>query len=278
MYTHALAGAFLLLYGASAGAQQFGSELSQRIGIDTAATPMLSRQQAVEQALAHNPQLGAVREQIAQARDRVTEATALPDAEFGASIEDESGVLRPGNAGTKNIGLGLTIPFPTKLYLRGKVAGTDVDAVRFSYAQARQAIASQTVQAYDALLVVQRHGDNLREAKQLADDFLQKTQARFNAGTTARLDVIKARVEVAQAENDLIANERDVANARAALNRLLGRTLGATVEANDSLAVPAALPALEPLEQRALAGRPEVRSLVAERAGAKAATSLAGEY
>ena len=279
MYAHVLAVAFVLSWGAPAPAQQ----------ADTGQTPpsargsgagvlVLSRVEAVDSALAHNPQLRASREQIAEARARVTQATALPDPELGLSMEGESRVFTPSATGTKEVGLGVTIPFPTKLYLAGKVAGTDVDAATLSYSQSRQLIASQTVQSYDALLVALRHGDNLREAKRLADDFLQKTQARYNAGTAAGIDVIKAKVEVSRAENDLIANERDVANARAALNRLIGRVLGAPVEPADTLTVPAPIPPIDELEQRALARRPEIRSMAAARRGAKAATSLAGEY
>jgi outer membrane protein TolC len=39
-----------------------------------------------------------------------------------------------------------------------------------------------------------RHRSDLRESRSLAEDFLKKTQARFEAGDVARLDVIKAQV------------------------------------------------------------------------------------
>lgn len=279
MYAHVLTVALALTWGASAQGQQRDTGVTASSSrSDSVGALVLSRQEAVDSALARNPQLHAVREQIAQARARVTEATALPDPELAASIEDETRVLSPGAAGTKNFGVGVTIPFPTKIYLAGKVAGTDVDAARFSFTQSRQQVASETIQSYDALLVALRHGENLREAKRLADDFLQKTQARYNAGTAAGIDVVKAKVEVSRAENDLIANERDVANARAALNRLMGRLLGANIEPSDSLSIPRDIPPLEQLEQRALEVRPEIRSMAAARRGARAATSLAGEY
>jgi cobalt-zinc-cadmium efflux system outer membrane protein len=279
MYAYMLVAAFVLPWGASPHAQEADTARSPLATSDTAAGVLvLTREQAVDSALAHNPQIRASREQIAEARARVSEATALPDPQLGLSMEDESRVFTPGAEGTKEFGLGVTIPFPTKIYLAGKVAGTDVDAASLSYTQSRQLITSQTVQSYDALLVALRHGDNLREAKRLADDFLQKTQARYNAGTAAGIDVIKAKVEVSRAENDLIANERDVANARAALNRLMGRLLGAGIEVADTLAVPEPIPPLEALEHRALRARPEVRSMTAARRGASAATSLAGEY
>jgi cobalt-zinc-cadmium efflux system outer membrane protein len=94
----------------------------------------------------------------------------------------------------------------------------------------------------------------------------------------AKLDVIKAQVGVAQAENDLIANERGVATARALLNRQLGRVLGAPVETADSLTVPAEPPDLARLQALAEANRPELASVAAERSGARAAQRLAEQY
>jgi ABC-2 type transport system ATP-binding protein len=74
----------------------------------------------------------------------------------------------------------------------------------------------------------------------------------------ARLDVLKAQVDLAQAENNLLSNQRDIANARAALNRLIGRPLGLPVEPADTLAVPGELPPLDTLVALARARRPEL--------------------
>lgn len=242
-------------------------------------TPLvLTRQQAIDSALVHNPTLIAQREEIAQARARVTEAVAIPDPSLGAGIVGQSGLLHPNSANEHDYSLGLTVPFPDRIRLRGKVAGADVHSAEFDYQQLRQQIASQTSQTYDSLLVSLRHLDDFHQAKQFADDFLTRTQARFEGGTSPRLDVIKAKVDVAQAQNDIIAGERDVVNARAALNRLMGRLLGAAVAPADSLAVPPSLPDLTALVARALTLRPELQSLDAQRAGASAATTLAKEF
>jgi outer membrane protein TolC len=123
-----------------------------------------------------------------------------------------------------------------------------------------------------------RRKRDLREASALARDFVRRAEARYNAGTTPKLDLVRAQAELARAENDLIANERDVANARAALNRLVGRPLGAPIAAADSLAVPPAPPDLERLVAAALAARPELADLKSQQEGARAATGLAREY
>ncbi len=174
---------------------------------DTGPTLVLTRQQAVDSALAHNPTLVAAREQTEQARARVTEAVAIPDPSLSATIVGQSGAVNPNTANEHDYALNVTVPFPDRIRLRGKVAGADVQTARLSYMQLRQQLASQTSQTYDSLLVALRHLDDFEQAKQLSQDFLKRTEARFEGGTSPKLDVIKAKVDVAQAQNDLIPRD-----------------------------------------------------------------------
>jgi len=238
----------------------------------------LTRRQAVDTALAHNPQLTVAREQLAQARAQATETAAFPDPTLNGDLNGQRSATGFKTNTGSDIGVGLTLPFPTKFVLLNKVGNANVDAVAFNYGQLRQQTASQTAQAYDALIVALRHRADLQLGDSLARDFLKKTQVRFDAGTAARLDVLKAQVDLGQAENDLLANQRDLANARAALNRLLGRPLGFGVEAAESLSVPPALPAVDSLISLAQLRRPELQGLASQQRGASAATALAQQY
>lgn len=238
----------------------------------------LTREAAIRLALAHNPTLTVAREQTAQARARLAQAVALPEPTFGASVLGQPGVLRPHQGSETDIGVGITVPFPSKIRLRAQIARGEIGGFEATYSLQAFAIFVQTNQAYDSLLVSLMHRRDLEEARRLTQDFLTRTQARFNAGTVPKLDVIKAQVGVAQAENDLIANERGVANARTALNRLVGRVLGAPVEAADSLVVPADVPDIDRLMALALANRAELRGIEAARAGARATERLARQY
>jgi outer membrane protein, heavy metal efflux system len=237
----------------------------------------ITRSQAIALALRFNPQLGVADAQTAQARARRVQGVAIPDPEFSASVDAPRPFGR-GGPDAKNIGATLTIPFLDKFRLRGRIGTADVHAAEAEGVLTRQVIASATSQTYDSLLAALRRQRDIRESKALADDFARKTEARYNAGDTPKLDVIRARVDVAQAENLLIVNQRDVANARAALNRLIGRPLAAPVATADTLTVPAPLPDLTQIEQAGLAARPELASLQSQRAGARAAITLAREY
>ena len=93
-----------------------------------------------------------------------------------------------------------------------------------------------------------------------------------------RFDVIKAKVDVAQAQNDLIANERAIAMARAGIDRLLGRKQGAPIDAADPLEPPPPVPPIDELAKLAASSRPELQGLAALQKGARDATTLAGQY
>ena len=276
--------AALVLCAASASAQQLQPtlqpqrQLTRLPAAQGTDTLLLTRAAAIQLALERNPQLEVAREQIAEFRATKVQAAAIPDPAVTASLDQQPGLFRSAPTGQKNIGATLTLPFPDKIRLRGNVAEADVKNAQAGYEALRRQLAALTAEQYDSLLVALRHRSDLTEAQTLATDFLRRTQARFDAGTAPRLDVIKAQVDVAGSTNDLIANERAIANASAALNRLIGRTLGAPIVATDSLTVPPSLPTVEQLEAQALAARPELAGLMAERKGAHSAATLAREF
>jgi cobalt-zinc-cadmium efflux system outer membrane protein len=238
----------------------------------------LTRVAAVEEALQQNPQIEAAREQTAQARARRVQAVALPDPSLAASIDDQPRFFNLGGGQAKNVGIGLTVPFPTRTRLNGRIATADIHASESNTRLQQQLVAATTSATYDSLLVARRQRAILLQVRALSVDFLSRTQARYTAGTVPKLDVIRAQVEVAQADNALIANERDIANAQAALNRLLGRVIGAPIAPSDSLTVPPPLPDSTVIERVALGARPELAVAESEQRGQRANTSLLKQF
>ena len=240
-------------------------------------TLYLTRRQAILLALRSNPQLDIAREIALQARAQRVQATAIADPVFTASADSLTSIRRIGNAPARPIALSGGIPFPDKLRLRGAIGSVGVVVANASLQQLQNQLATDAARLYDSVLVVHMQQRTLLDSRDLSTEFLKRTQARFNAGTVAKLDVIKAQVDLAQAENDLIASRRDVANADASLNRAIGRTTGTALVATDSLYVPGGLPSLDAVEASALALRPELRSIEAQQRRAHATSSLLKE-
>jgi cobalt-zinc-cadmium efflux system outer membrane protein len=236
-------------------------------------TLRLTRAQAVDTALKRNPQIAVAREQVDEARAQKVSQWAIPDPTGSASW-----IVQGGQPTQRPLIANIDIPFPDKFRLNYAIGSSLVGNAQASYTALKQQIASQTAQTYDSLRVALRHHADLTESRDLSADFLKKTQARFDAGTAPKLDVIRAQVDLAGTQNALIANDRDILTARASLNRLLGRPLGLGVAPADSLDVPGPLPPLAPVEASALNARPELSGLRAQIAGAKATTTLAAEF
>ncbi|HEY5219188.1 MAG TPA: TolC family protein [Gemmatimonadaceae bacterium] len=248
------------------------------VGGDSATdTLRLTRRQAIATALLANPQLDIAREQTEQVRAQRVEGMAIPDPAVTASLDDETRFLGLSTSQSRNIGVGIVIPFPDKIRLQSSIGTENVRSSLAEYRLLQQQTASNAGQAYDGVLLAELNRRDFTEARDLSQDFLKKTQARFDAGTVARLDVIRAQVDVASAENDLIANSRDVSNARAALNRILGRPLGSSIVLLDSLSVPPELPDLDAVEQAALRSRPELADIQAQQRAAHNNSTLVRE-
>lgn len=239
---------------------------------------VLSRAAAIAAALASNPQLDVSREQTAQARARRVQAVAIPDPTATLSLDNQPRFLDLGAAPSRNVALQWQVPFPDKFRLRDRIATADVRSAELSYTLTRQTLAAQTSAAYDTLLVANQHHAVVTTSRELAADFLKKTQARYQGGTAAKLDVIRAQVSLAQAENDLIATARDIQTASDALDRLIGQPIGTPIAPADSLQVPPPIPDVDLLEQAALNARPELASIASQQSGARATTSLAREF
>ena len=238
----------------------------------------LTRHQAIVEALTRNAQLEIAREQTAQARARRATGISIPDPILTAGYDQLNGPLSFGGAPSRPVSIDLAVPFPTKFRLNSRIGWADIHASESNYRLQQQTIALQASATYDTLLIALKNRDILRETRTLTSDFLNRTQARYEAGTAAKLDVIQAQVSLAQSDNDLIANERDIATAQASLNRTLGRVIGASISPGDTLEMPPALPDSATIEQVALANRPELSILQSQQQGAHATTSLTKQF
>ena len=193
----ALTAGLWLPVGVSSAQQRPGD----RPGADTL---YLTRRQAILLALRANPQVDIAREIALQARAQRVQATAIDDPVFSASADSLNSIRRIGSAPARPIALSGGIPFPDKLRLRGKIGTAGVEVANASLTQLQQQLAADAGRLYDSVLVVHLQQRTLLDSRELSVEFLKRTQARFNAGTVAKLDVIKAQVDLAQAENDQI--------------------------------------------------------------------------
>ena len=165
-------------------------------GGSVADTLRLTRRQAIAMALLSNPTIGVAKEQTAQVQAQRVEGMAIPDPLFSAAYDSMPRITGFGPSVSKPVSLSVVVPFPDKLRLESRLGTANVNASQQNLRLVEQGIAASASQAYDAVLVAAMHRRDLLEARTLGHGLpARSTQARFNAGTVARLDVIKAQVD-----------------------------------------------------------------------------------
>lgn len=238
-------------------------------------TQRMTQEQALSWALEHNPRVIAAKKAWDAVRARIWPARMLPDPEIIFEYEELPGALRLSRAGNRFIGFGQTLEFPTKPFLRGRVADREAQTARMDYESTRIEVAAEVTRACGRVWASQRILRYAQENYKLADEFREKTKVRVEAGDVSSVEALRAEVEAGRAEAEVTAAENRVTLAKAALNALLNRDLSAPVEVVGELAYTPTGADLQILRLTALSQRPDLREAQAAIEGARAGRGLA---
>ncbi|HUF78005.1 MAG TPA: TolC family protein, partial [Thermoanaerobaculia bacterium] len=235
----------------------------------------LEREALIEEVLAENPGLEAARRALEAARQRVPQATSLEDPMVSYS-------LAPLSIASEDVPFGQALearqrlPYPGKRRLRGEAARAEAEAVEADLADLRLELAIAASVLYDDYYLVHRALTITAEHVRLLEDFQRIATARYTAGLAPQHAPIQAEVELAHLAHRQMTLETDREVVAARLNALLHRppdaALGPPVE---RLPVPDAAD-VRPgdLIAAAVAARPELTRLAAERAAREAVIDL----
>ena len=227
-------------------------------GIRAEAEP-LSRVEAVRLALKDNPEVIAALKEWDVARAQVWQARALPDPELELEYEELPGVFSLGKFGERNIGVVQTIEFPATWWLRNRAAVQNAHATQMqAYETAKLDLAARVKIAYDRIVFNQKIYDYSEQNLKLAQDFLAKAQARFEAGDVPQLEVLRAEVEAGRAENQVTVARSDLWTSKAELNTRLARDIKTPLGVVGDVDYQLVELDLSSLKERALVSRPDL--------------------
>ena len=135
----------------------------------------LTPDQAVAWALDHNPKVIAAKKAWEAARARVWPARMLPDPEVILEYEALPGALRLSRFGERNVGFSQALEFPTKPYMRGRVADREAQSARMGYESARIEVAAEVAKSCGRVWASERILRYAAESLKLAVEFRYKT-------------------------------------------------------------------------------------------------------
>ena len=186
--------------------------------------PTSSLEEAVALALKQNPEVLAARRQVEQAHGRKSQASSPDQPELSFSWEKIPPSGSFSLAGDRIIEIGQNLELPHKLLLRRSAAGRDVEIAYENLERAKVVVAAQVKKTYYQVYFQQKQLESLEFTAGLLRQFLEATLSKYQAGGLAYFEVVRAKVEVAKTENEIIGARAELTSAKTDFNLVLGRT------------------------------------------------------
>jgi cobalt-zinc-cadmium efflux system outer membrane protein len=238
--------------------------------------PPLALKDAVDEALAKNPELLALRAQLPVVRAKPAQERGLaPPMLEGTIWQWPINTLNPANTNMYMLMVGQELPGRGKRDLRAAVAEKDVALADSDVAVRARQIVDDVKQSYTTLFIARRavdiHLANVDLLRQLADI----SQLKYTTGRISQQDVLKPVVELSKLHNDILMLDEQAGLATARLNILLDRAPDAAIGVLVDTDVNVSLPDTQTLQQLAIDHQPELQRarLEVERAEAELAAA-----
>ena len=175
----------------------------------------------IKEAQKVNPEILAAKNAFEAANARINQAASLSDPTL--EFEYDRTMRNADGNPMKTIGVSQEIPFPTKLYLRAKIAAKLAKMAYEDYQAKERDIISRIKSAYAEVTLTEKMIAINKENKEVLNGFYKTATSRYASGKGAQADALKAQTEIARVDNELILLEQKRIVARARLNVLLDK-------------------------------------------------------
>lgn len=223
----------------------------------------------IQEALQRSPAVQAKRRAYEAAQARVLAAGLPEDPMVGVDVEGQSRLLRLTPRMDNEYMVSQTIPFPTTLWLRARLAAKDAQVAFQEHKEEERQVAWRIEQPYYALLLARQTVAALDEVEALTRKLVAAARARYEANQASQQDLLKAQIELSKVEIELFNWQEQARVAEARLASTLNRPPGTRYAPAEAARTTRPSYALDELEHLAVAARPELKALEAGMAKAR---------
>jgi cobalt-zinc-cadmium efflux system outer membrane protein len=231
-------------------------------------------QQAVEFTQQNNGELKALREEKGIREAGKIKAGLYPNPVL--DLDGTTGELT-GSPSENRISVGISQEFLT-MGRRGKrlrIADKEIESFDRQIDNSGRLLVEEVKTIFYDLLLAGKRVELAERSIALNNQLLEVTKQRLEAGDIPELEVNLARVEVARSEGKKVEAERELYPSKARLHALMGLPPNEEARFSGSLEAKPFAKNLGELKSRALAKRPDIRALEAEKAIGDAKIALA---
>jgi len=190
--------------------------------ISLAAQP-ISLKAALSEALAKNPEITAAKRSYEAASAKIFQAASLNDPLLELEYDKMTADRMLSGDPMKTYAISQEVPFPTKIYLRARIASKLARVAYENYRAKERDVISQVRSAYSELSIIYKSIEVTNENKGILDQFSSVATTRYSANQGSQADALKSQIELAKIDNQLIMLEQKRATAQAKLNILMNK-------------------------------------------------------
>lgn len=192
--------------------------------------PTVTLASLLREALENNPDLAALRDQIAVVKQRPAQERALMPPMAEAQIwQWPINTLNPANTNMYMFMVGQDFPGRGKRDARAAIAEKDIELAETDVTIRARQIVNEITQAYAALFIARKATDIHLASADALREIADAAQSRYASGRLSQQDVLKPVVELSKLHNDVIMHDEEASLATARLNALLNRPLNTPV-------------------------------------------------
>lgn len=203
----------------------------------------LTVDQLVQVATKSNPEIQAAESRYKAALARPNQMAALPDPLLSFVSRNGNGNPLPftelGKDPLSSVGIRLEqeIPYPGKLKLSGRIAQKEAQAASAQVEAIKWRIISQVKRAFYEYARSVKVLQILRESDDLLKRLESIAQSRYSVGLALQQDVLRSQLEISILNQRTTVLEREQTSALAEINRILNRSVDATLPPPSDLKV-----------------------------------------
>jgi len=194
-----------------------------------------SLQEAIDLALKNHPRVLIAQREIESAKGRRLQSFSPEKPELSFAWEG----IPPGKplsrANERSIHLSQSLEFPYKLLLRKDVFNQEIDIASENLSRTKALIAVEVKKSYYQVSYQTKLVQTLGFTVELLKQFQEATLFKYQSGDLLYFEVVRAKVEIAKTQNEVLEAKKELISAQTEFNLLLGKKGSEEFELADSL-------------------------------------------
>lgn len=237
----------------------FSSDIFAESSVNPPIVQEINLQTLVKSAFIKSPALKSKKARYDSLRAKVVEAWLPMDPMFGIDVEGQPQFFKTESRMNYEYMVSQSIPFPTKLLLRGIAASKEADMAYQEFKEEERKVIWNVEQPYYSLFLAKKTVEALEETKILLEQFSRAVRSRYESGQASQIDNLKVGIELSQVKVELFEWKQKVNVTSAEVSRQLNQSLDMVYEVGSDLTKEGYQYSRSELEAAAIEKKPELQ-------------------